>query len=119
MGKGKRKSKPSPSPSIPMIYAATLGSLGTVIKGEKLSMEEAIERRKRGEDVVVCGKDLRANRHLARGIEGEAVGDIAQVKICPPHANAGPSALPHCQPLDRPPEGHTFYETENRKASHA
>ena len=30
-------------------------------------------------------------------------------------ANAGPLALPHHQPDPRPPDGHTFYETPNRK----
>jgi hypothetical protein len=44
---------------------------------------------------------------------------MAEVERHFPHAKAGPKSLPHCQPSDRPPEGHTFYETEKRKASHA
>jgi hypothetical protein len=119
MGKAGKKKKLAASPSKSTIHAASLGSLGAVIKGETITKEEAIERRKRGEDVVVCGNELSANKHLAKGIEGGAVGDLAKVKICPPHPNAGSKALPHCQPLDRPPEGHTFYETEKRKAFNA
>jgi hypothetical protein len=33
-----------------------------------------------------------------------------------PHAHAGPQALPHFQPQTRSPGGHTFYETNKRKA---
>jgi hypothetical protein len=61
----------------------------------------------------VCGKDLAANRDLAKTIEHAANGTY---KRCPPHANAGADALPHYQPNSRPPAGHTFYETTNRKS---
>jgi hypothetical protein len=58
---------------------------------------------------------LAANRTVAQAIERNANGTA---KRCPPHRNAGPFALPHFQPDPRPPDndGHTFYETPNRKA---
>jgi hypothetical protein len=61
---------------------------------------------------VVCGDDVAANRRLAGAIE-------AAVGVCQrsdPHRRAGPMALPHFQQDQPPPEGHTFYETANRKA---
>jgi hypothetical protein len=61
----------------------------------------------------VCGPDLKQNRSLAYTIERNANGSA---KRCPPHPNAGPNALPHYQPDPRPPAGHAFYETPNRKA---
>ena len=67
-------------------------------KGQIITKEEAVERRKRGEDVVVCGVDLNANKYLAKGIEAEAIGDMAMVKICPPHPNAG---LKPCRTANR------------------
>ncbi len=99
--------------NVPEVYAATLGTNGRVIKGDKLTPVQAEARRKAGEDVVVCGSNTTTNRQMAMAIEKAANGPC---KICPPHINAGPNALPHCQPLSRPPEGHTFYETEKRKA---
>ena len=55
--------------------------------------------------------------------QGQTVADYIKrnangtAKRCPPHLNEGPYALPHFQPDPRPPEGHTFYETSNRRAS--
>jgi hypothetical protein len=116
----KRNKKPaSPSPPLaPTIFFATIGLPGTafdgaVIKGAVASFDEAVLGRRAGHDVVVCGDDLAANRKLAAMIEGNANGAWRR---CPPHAGAGPFALPHYQPEDRPPSGHTFYETEIRKA---
>lgn len=111
----KKKPKATPSQPLlpPRIYEATLGGDGTVVKGKELAEAEAADLRRAGLDVVVCGESLAANRTLAGIIERNANG---KAKRCPPHASAGKSALPHYQPDPRPPEGHTFYETPNRKA---
>ena len=97
----------------PKIHEATLGADGAVKKGPAITQVQAEARRKAGKDVVVCGSDLSANRELARLIEAKANG---RYKLSPPHPNAGSHALPHYQPDPRPPQGHTFYETANRKA---
>lgn len=102
------------APPSPQVYRATLGPRGAVHKGAVISENEAVDERRKGVDVVVCGSDYKANRTLAQRIEQTANG---KYKRCPPHANAGPRALPHYQPDPRPPEGHTFYETANRKAA--
>jgi hypothetical protein len=112
----KKKGKPAKAAGPPTIPEATLasGPSGAVLKGAEIDLATAIARRKAGLDVVVCGDSLKANRSLARKIE-TAVG-LAQRSR--PHDRAGPHALPHFQPEPRPPEGHTFYETDNpqRKA---
>jgi hypothetical protein len=72
-----------------------------------------VARRKNGEDIVVCGLDKIANRNLAKLIEQTA---NSRYQRHDPHVNAGPNALPHFQPDPRPPAGHSFYETLNRKA---
>ncbi len=100
-------------PLLPEIYEATLGGNGSVHKGQPLTQARAVARRKIGQDVVICGANLSANRMLAGSIERNANGSA---KRCPPHASAGANALPHYQPDPRPPAGHTFYETPNRKA---
>ncbi len=99
--------------SSPQIFEARLGARGSVIKGASITQAEAEARRRAGRDVVVSGENLASNRALAGMIERGANG---RVKRCPPHASSGPNALPHYQPDPRPPEGHTFYETPNRKA---
>lgn len=113
MGKKKTKSTPPTITTPTRIFEATLRSTGAVIKGSEITLTEAVARRTSGEDVVVCRPDLIVNRNLAQQIETNA---NTTVKRCPPHASAGPDALPHYQPDPRPPEGHTFYETPNRKA---
>ncbi len=108
----KIRKKPTPAPSgPPRIYEATLqpGPTGFVLRGAEIDLEQAIMRRKAGENVVVCGEYIKANMRLAREIEA-AVGSYKQE---PPHKASGPHALPHFQPDRRPPEGHTFYETNN------
>lgn len=110
------KKKPTPSPAAaapPTLFEASLAPNGAVIKGPSIAQAVAEARRKAGLDVVVCGPNLTANRQLAGQIERNANGNV---KRCPPHASAGPHALPHYQPDPRPPDGHTFYETPNRKA---
>jgi hypothetical protein len=95
------------------VFEASLGGGGSVVKGLAITQVQAEVRRKAGQDVVVCGVDLAANRRLARTIETNA---NINVKLCPPHPSSGPGALPHFQPDPRPPTGHTFYETPNRNA---
>src|SRR5262249_7768693 len=111
----KRQAKPPAAP--PKIYEAELssGPSGAVLRGAEIDLASAIARRQAGQDVVVCGGELRANRGLARAIEG-AVGPVTRPQA--PHAGAGPFALPHFHQQSRSPAGHTFYETENpqRKA---
>lgn len=111
------KKKPAPAPAAPpapsQIFEASLGAGGSVAKGPSLTQAQAEARRKAGQDVVVCGPNLAANRALAGAIERGANGTA---KRCPPHASAGPRALPHYQPDPRGPAGHTFYETPHRKA---
>jgi hypothetical protein len=101
------------SAAAPRIFEATLGANGSVRKGAEVDETAAVSLRKSGLDVVVCGDDVGANRRLAGKIEQAASGSY---KRCPPHASAGKHALPHCQPDPRPPDGHTFYETDKRKA---
>jgi hypothetical protein len=112
MARTKRQPQPPDSPSEPQIYEASLGARGDVVKGRAITQVQAEMLRKAGLDVVVCGPDLAANRSLAGTIERNANG---RAKRCPPHASSGPNALPHYQPDPRPPAGHTFDETPNRK----
>jgi hypothetical protein len=110
------KSKPSSAPTRqtpPSIYEASFGSQGAVVKGTQITQQQAEDLRKRGKDVVVCGSDHKANVTLAKQIEINANGTA---KLCGPHSNAGPKSLPHCHPNSRNPAGHTFYETDKRKA---
>jgi hypothetical protein len=109
----KRRPIPTGQPAQPQIFAASLGAGGSVLKGQQITQVQAEARRKAGQDVVVCGPNLATNRSLAAAIEAAAVG---KAKRCPPHPSAGPQALPHYQPDPRPPAGHTFYETPQRKA---
>jgi hypothetical protein len=96
------------------IYEATLGSRGAVIKGRSITRMEAESRRRAGHDIVVCGPDIKMNRRLAGMIERNANGQTAVPHA--PHRRSGPFTLPHWQPFSRPPDGHSFYETPNRKA---
>ncbi len=111
-----KKPKPVPPPEVsppPEIHEATLGDDGAVVRGGLITQVEAVARRQAGLDVVVCGANLTANRRLARDIEQAAGGSYV---LHPPHPTAGTYSLPHYQPDPRPPNGHTFYETPNRKA---
>lgn len=101
-------------PPVPIIHEATLGANGSVKKGLAITQTQAVIRRRAGDDVVVCGSELSANRTLAWRIEIAANGTA---KRCPPHFSAGSRALPHYQPDPRPPAGHTFYETPHRTAN--
>jgi hypothetical protein len=88
------------------------GPSGAVLYAAEIDFDEAVARRRAGEDVVVRGSDVDANRALAQAIEA-AVGPWQRGD---PHKRAGPLVLPHFQPDPRPPAGHTFYETDKRKA---
>src|SRR5438105_2075168 len=102
MAKKTKPPAPAAPPSPPQIFEATLGAGGAVVKGQVITHAQAEARRKAGRDVVVCGPSLAANRTQARVIERNANGSA---KRCPPHAGAGPNALPHYQPDPRPPAG--------------
>jgi hypothetical protein len=74
----------------------------------------AVARRRGGEDIVVRGNDTVANRSLARKIEAQ-VGPPSKPQF--PHTSwAGPMALLHFHQQSRSPGGHSFYETDKRKA---
>jgi len=109
----KMRPKPAPPSDQLRIYEARLDKDGGVRRVRQVSEVEAIVLRKGGGNVVVCGDSIKHNRRLAQSIEQQASG---RWKRHEPHASAGTDALPHCQPETRPPEGHTFYETNNLKA---
>ena len=81
--------------------------------GPVLSVDNAVNLRQSGIDVVACGPKTYDNREVAKNIEKRANGRYTQHK---PHRKKGNLALPHYQPEVRPPEGHTFYETDTLKA---
>jgi hypothetical protein len=111
----KKKRQPTPTPELPKIYEAALasGPSGAVLKGAEIDQGAAVVRRQAGENIVVCGNSLAANRNGARAIEA-VVGPYERQD---PHDElAGPLALPHFQQQDRSRKGHSFYETDNHKA---
>jgi hypothetical protein len=103
------------APPMPTIHEAELasGASGAVIRGIEIDMATAVARRHRGENVVVCGDDLKANRRLAERIEA-AVGPC--IRSAPHKHHAGTRALPHFQQQNPEHEGHAFYETVQQKA---
>ena len=113
-------SEPAPAPessepSDPTIHAAerASGPSGAVEWGEERTEEQAVQRRKKGLDIVVRGANQRRNREKARAIEAAVGGPIVHNE---PHARAGRFSLPHFHQASRDPEGHSFYELGNRKA---
>lgn len=105
---------PTSATPTPRIYRATCGSLGRVVRGAEITEAEAVAEYAAGNDIVVCGAATAANRAVAQAI-ANAVGPN---KRGVPHVRtAGPYALPHFQPDPRPPDGHVFYETPNKKAA--
>lgn len=100
------------------IFEAFLASgiSGLVECGKELTENEAVERRRNGLDIVVCGVRGRANRSVAYRIEA-AVG--VPTKPQRPEPKAGPYALPHYHQRTRDPKGHSFHETDNLKAKKA
>ena len=87
---------------------------GAVHRGNKLTLAQAVESRKKGYNVVVTGPDTKANRARAEEIETSANGSVIHH---PPHVNAGANALYHFQPQAGSPQGHTFYESIGRSAT--
>jgi hypothetical protein len=109
--------EPAPPPPPPTIHEATLasGPSGAVEYGAEIEEAAAVARRLAGQDVVVRGSDEDANRLLAYRIEN-AAGAASRPQF-PHRRTAGPRALPHFHQRTRVPPGHTFYETDNLKAS--
>jgi hypothetical protein len=90
------------------------GPSGAVEYGPEIDEAAAVGRRKHGLDIVVRGDDTAANRRLARRVESQ-VGPPSPPQH--PHLlSAGPLALPHFHQLSSGPAGHSFYETDKRKA---
>jgi hypothetical protein len=79
----KKAHSPAPSSKLtqPRIDEASLGSSGSVIKLRAITESQAEALRANGQDVVVCGPDLAANRSLAQTIERNANG---RYKRCGP-----------------------------------
>ncbi len=103
----------SPTPTIHEAELAS-GPSGAVEWGSAMGVEAAAQRRRAGLDIVVRGDSLNANRALAREIEA-MVGPPSRPQF--PHStSAGAQALPHFHQQSRSPTGHSFYETERRKA---
>jgi len=90
MSKKRKPSRPSTTPVV-TIFEASTGANGAVVRGQVITQDQAEARRKAGQDVVVCGPNLRENRRLAGAIERNANGSA---KRCPPHESAGDHALP-------------------------
>jgi hypothetical protein len=89
------------------------GPSGAVIKGAEVDRDTAIGRRRPGEIIIVFENSLRANRGLAPEIETA----ISPCERREPHDTlTGPLAFPHFQQKNRAAEGHSFYETDTRKA---
>jgi len=88
---------------------------GDVIRGAEISQKAAVDRRKSGDDVVVCGPDPAENRREASAIETTASG-VGNVIRHGAHGMAGANALNHYQAITPPPPGHSFYESKSQKA---
>jgi len=103
-----------PPPPLPTVHEAEResGPSGAILRGAELDLAAAVARRQAGEDVVICGPDLDANRQLAYRVES-GVGPASKPQA--PHKIAGPLTLPHFHQRNRSPDGHTFYETDKRK----
>jgi hypothetical protein len=120
--KRKAREKPAaaaraPIPEVPAtIHEADLasGPSGAVEYGAELGEAAAVARRQSKGDIVILGDATAANRRLAYKIEAQ-VGTPSRPQF--PHTSlAGQMALPHFHQQSRSPEGHTFYETDKRKA---
>jgi hypothetical protein len=110
----RRKARHGIVPGNPRVYEATLGAQGKVIKGAVITEGQAIARRRADRDIVVCEGTHKANRALAQKIENQ----VGPNQPGTPHTkSAGRYALPHFQQTKPPPEGHSFYETDQRKAA--
>jgi len=96
MAAKKENSEPKkPSPGLQCkYYEATLATdaNGDVIKGLEIDKQSAIDRRKNGHDVVVCGPDRTDNKDEASSIEQAASG-VTNVIFHPAHVSAGANSL--------------------------
>jgi len=108
MGRKKEGSESTELAAAPQCkyYEATLATdaSGDVTKGLEIDKRAAIDRRKKGDDVVICRPDPRENRREASSIEHAASG-IGNVIHHAAHANSGPNALNHYQAINPPPCG--------------
>lgn len=115
--KPRKETTPPAQPALPpTIHEATLasGPTGAVEYGVEIDEAAAVAHRKNGGDIVIRGGLTVPNRSLAYKIEAQ-VGPPSRPQW--PHINlAGQMALPHFHQLSRSPAGHTFYETDKRKA---
>jgi hypothetical protein len=95
------------------IYKAFQGSLGRVVRGDEISFAKAVVEYGASRDVLVCGDhpDTFAMGKMIASAVGPYIRQNAHTRT------AGLYALPHFQPSQRPPDGHVFYETANRKAA--
>lgn len=112
MASSTQQSSSATEPTVHRAERAS-GPDGAVEWWDELTLEEAVEERKKGLDVVVRGSKQRSNRSKAREIES---GVGTPVTEDAPHAKAGRMALPHFHQTSRSPEGHTFYEGQGRWA---
>jgi hypothetical protein len=105
---------PAPTPTVEIYEAERIpGPDGAVERGDvPISENDAIARLQAGKDVVVCGKERRANRNKARELTQAAFGGFEEDA---PHD--GRMALPHFHPPNRTPEDtHAFFEAPPRHA---
>jgi hypothetical protein len=86
-----------------------------VIRGAALTYAEAVARRGAGLDIVVSGPDVFSNDRIAYEVEATATppGRPAPLYHGP---HGGLSSLPHWQQRTPPPAGHSFHETNLRRA---
>jgi len=106
----------------PLLFEASSGPNGSVIRGSPIySVRDAAQIRRAGMNIVVCGSSEVRNQELAARIEQESIAGEAGRTIlpCRPHRQAGPEALPHYHESPRYRTGHTFWETDERKAREA
>lgn len=103
------------APPLSAIYEAVRATDGSdaVIRGTELTQAQAVDRRKAGGDIVVCGPDTPRNDRLAHDIEAAAASGKLIIYHGP---HGGPQSLPHWQQKTSPPEGHSFHETHVRRA---
>jgi hypothetical protein len=87
--------------------------MGAVIKGNLISFDEAVEERRQGRDIVVCGGSLAGNMQFAALIEAKATGNRHQRHRW--HDRAGAHALSHFQPKIRGLAGHSLYESPKER----
>ena|SRR5579859_750958 len=106
MASSTQQPSSAPEPTVHRAERAS-GPDGAVEWWDELTVEEAIEERKKGLDIVVRGPEQGSNRNKAREIE---TGVGTPITEDAPHPKAGRMALPHFHQTSRSPDGHSFYE---------